>query len=83
MTPSTPIPDGSVIITPTEVYVEVRATGDAVRELALKLDTIPAELVDHEARLRVLERGRWPLPALAAIISIAALVLGAWQAAGH
>jgi len=82
VTPSTPIPDGSVIITPTEVYVEVRATGDAVRELAHKLDTIPTELADHEVRIRGLERGRWPLPALAAIVSIAALILGVWQA-GH
>lgn len=83
MTPSTPIPDGSVIITPTEVYAEVRATGDAVRELTTKLDNIPAELLDHEARIRVLERGRWPLPSLAAVTGVAALAVAAWQAAGH
>jgi hypothetical protein len=83
MTPSTPIPDGSVIITPTEVYAEVRATGDAVRGLATKLDNIPAELADHEARLRILERARWPLPSLAAVTGVVALAVAAWQAAGH
>ncbi|MFI1385533.1 hypothetical protein [Embleya sp. NPDC020886] len=72
-----------MIITPTEVYAEVRATGDAVRELTTKLDNIPNELLDHEARIRVLERGRWPLPSLAAVTGVAALAVAAWQASGH
>jgi hypothetical protein len=59
MTPMTPIPDGSVVITPTEVYAEVRATGDAVRQLAAKLDGVPQQLSDHEMRLRALERLVW------------------------
>ncbi|MCF2531762.1 hypothetical protein [Yinghuangia soli] len=63
MTASTPIPDGSVIITPTEVYRELRATHDAVRDVAAKLDGIAQDIgdhtetiEDHETRIRALER---------------------------
>jgi hypothetical protein len=30
---------------------------------------------DYEARLRSLERGRWPLPSLAALIALASLIV--------
>lgn len=30
-------------------------------------------LTDHEARLRVLEKGRWPLPALTIVIALGSL----------
>jgi hypothetical protein len=30
---------------------------------------------DHEKRLRSLERARWPLPSLAALLALASLVL--------
>jgi hypothetical protein len=33
------------------------------------------DVTDHESRLRTLERARWPLPSLAAVVSVAALVL--------
>jgi hypothetical protein len=32
-------------------------------------------IIDHESRLRSLERGRWPLPALTIVIALASLVL--------
>lgn len=32
------------------------------------------EIVDHETRLRVLERSRWPLPSIAVLVSLAAFV---------
>ncbi len=32
---------------------------------------------DHEARIRSLERGRWPLPSLAVLVAIASLILAA------
>ena len=35
-------------------------------------------LTDHEARLRQLERGRWPMQAVAALASIAAVVVAVW-----
>lgn len=34
-------------------------------------------LTDHESRLRSLERGRWPLPALTILIALASLGLAA------
>ncbi|MFD1940585.1 hypothetical protein ACFSKW_54940 [Nonomuraea mangrovi] len=30
---------------------------------------------DHETRLRALEKGRWPLPSLAALVALASLIL--------
>ncbi|MFB7597271.1 hypothetical protein [Streptomyces sp. NPDC056160] len=88
MTPSAPIPDGSVVITPTEVYAEVRATHDEVKSVSSKLDSLPIAdhshlLADHETRIRTLERARWPLPSLAAVTSVGALVLGLYEALGH
>ncbi|WP_306323725.1 MULTISPECIES: hypothetical protein [unclassified Streptomyces] len=84
MTPSqsTPIPDGSVIITPTEVYAEVRATHDEVKSVSSKLDALPVhdlvqQLGDHESRLRILERSRWPLPTLGVLAGVGGAVTGA------
>ncbi|MCG0290617.1 hypothetical protein [Streptomyces sp. PSAA01] len=34
-------------------------------------------------RIRLLEHGRWPLPSIAALTGVTALVLAIWQAAGH
>lgn len=59
MTPTTPIPDGSVIITPTEVYSEVRATREAVQQLSAQIGGVPAQLTDHETRLRAVEKLIW------------------------
>lgn len=49
---STPIPEGSVIITPMEVYREMQATHLAVQGIAAKLD---AALVDNDRRLTALD----------------------------
>ncbi|HEY9482533.1 MAG TPA: hypothetical protein VIR00_06185 [Micromonosporaceae bacterium] len=34
---------------------------------------------DHGARLTALEANRWPLPALGAVIAIAALIVAIWK----
>lgn len=52
---STPIPEGSVIITPTEVYKEVRDTHQAVQQLVGRVDTFLVTQTDHENRLRNVE----------------------------
>lgn len=49
---SIPIPDGSVVITPTEVYKEVRDTHQAVQQMVGKVDTFISTQSDHEDRLR-------------------------------
>lgn len=58
-----PVPDGSVIITPTEMFKELRETHDEVKALGPRIDsladTIRATADDHETRIRALERARW------------------------
>jgi hypothetical protein len=60
------IPDGSVVITPAEMYKEQRATHDAVLKLTGAVETLAktgssearataAELADHRTRLRKVE----------------------------
>lgn len=74
---TTPDPPPGVVITPREIY-------DAVRELTVRVDIVIAQheqlasrAGDHEDRLRSLERARWPLPSIAAIMSVIAILLGA------
>jgi hypothetical protein len=42
-----------------------------------KLDTVIVTQQDHEARIRILERARWPLPSIAVLISLSAVVITA------
>ncbi|WP_431784312.1 hypothetical protein [Streptomyces chumphonensis] len=65
-----------------QMYAEVRGLAQAVGRIEHKLDglieenrDIRTDMQDHETRLRALERGRWPLPSLAALVGVAALVL--------
>ncbi|MDG4857704.1 hypothetical protein P8605_05960 [Streptomyces sp. T-3] len=51
-------------------------------DLALLLqraDQTDKALAEHEERLDALERGRWPLPSLAALSSCIALAVTLWQ----
>ncbi len=79
-------PLGNVIITSREIYdAVVRLTGrvDVLIEQHNNLSRDQQEHEraaetshqDHEIRIRSLERGRWPLPSLAVLISAGALVL--------
>lgn len=42
-------------------------------------DQTDRQLADHDARLDALERGRWPLPSLAALVALCGLLLSLWQ----
>lgn len=86
MSPSTPIPDGSVVITPTEMYREMLATHQAVRDVSGKLDGaldahtrrldgIDKDLGDHESRLRGLERRVWMAVGVSTAVSGGAAAL--------
>lgn len=79
-------PLGGITITAREIYdAVVRLTGRVdvliVQHADLQNDLIQHEQradvrhLDHEGRLRSLEKARWPLPSLAAVVSIAALVV--------
>ena len=68
-------PLGPVVITARDIYdalVELRST---VARLVDRHDAQAAEVADHEARIRALERGRWPLPALSAVLALIALAI--------
>ncbi len=47
---------------------------DAQGGLREAQDGFRGDLADHETRIRRLESGRWPLPALTVLIALAALV---------
>lgn len=71
-----------IVVTSREIYdAVVRLTGrvDVLIEQQThtnrQIDDIKKDLRDHEDRLRSLERARWPLPALAAVIAVASLAL--------
>jgi hypothetical protein len=68
------IPEGSVIVTPSEVWQEVRATRDAVRDLAHKMDDIPDKIRDQETRLREIERRMWGAMGIVGFLAVAASI---------
>ncbi|AGP56813.1 MULTISPECIES: hypothetical protein [Streptomyces] len=45
--------------------------------LVQRSDQTDRQLVDHETRLGALERSRWPLPSIGALVGLAGLVLAA------
>lgn len=73
-------PLGGVTITAREIYdAVVRLTG-RVDVLIEQQANTTHDVKDHEARLRTLERGRWPLPALTIVIALASLGLAGFTA---
>ncbi|GAA3237382.1 hypothetical protein [Streptomyces lavendulae] len=48
--------------------------------LVQRSDQTDKALADHEQRLDTIERNRWPLPQLAAVVAVAGLLLTLWQA---
>jgi hypothetical protein len=41
------------------------------------------QLAEHDSRIAALERSRWPLPSLAALVSVAALALTMYELAAR
>lgn len=86
MTVPAQIPEGSVVITPMAMYVEMQATHQAVRDVAVKLDGalsdnsrrldgIDKGMADHETRLRGLERRVWMAVGVSTAVSGGAAAL--------
>ncbi|MFI9722392.1 hypothetical protein ACIHFE_22490 [Streptomyces sp. NPDC052396] len=48
--------------------------------LTQRSDQTEREISEVTERIRALEHGRWPLPSVAALTGLAALVLAVWQA---
>ena len=64
------------------VVVSLKDMYDTLVQLVSRVDLLIAQhtdqgkdLADHEARLRSLERGRWPLPTIGALAGVGALVV--------
>ncbi|WP_406014316.1 hypothetical protein OG520_22095 [Streptomyces sp. NBC_00984] len=47
--------------------------------VAQRTDQTDRVLDDHEKRLDALERNRWPLPSLAALVGVAGLAVSLWR----
>lgn len=73
MTQIDPLP--GVQIGAREIYDELKTVGVKVDHVSSQLDGVVQDVADHETRLRVLERSRWPLPSLAALVALASLIL--------
>ncbi len=52
----------------------------ALALLVQRSDQTDKAIADHETRLGSLELARWPLPSLAALVSLAAVIVSIWQA---
>ncbi len=46
-------------------------------------DQVDRQLADHESRLDALEKTRWPLPSVLAVVAVIGLALTLWQTAAH
>lgn len=70
---STPPADPGVYISSAQMYQEMRSLHDVVTRVDSKLDALSGQatqIQDHENRIRTLERGRWPLPTIAALAGV-------------
>lgn len=70
-----PDPQPYVVIGLKEVYDAVLRLQAIVERQTGQQDEHGRDLVDHETRLRSLERNRWPLPTVNALAALAAVVL--------
>lgn len=70
-----PDPQPYVVIGLKEVYDAVLRLQAIVERQTSQQDAHAADLLDHETRLRSLERGRWPLPTVIALLAAGSLVV--------
>lgn len=69
-------PEPHVQVTTEMIYRSVADIAASIQVINVKLDQAIGRVNDHEARLRELERARWPLPTLAILIALAAMIIG-------
>lgn len=68
-------PPPYVVIDLRAIYDQLIVLNTKVERLVSKQDEHERDNADHEARLRVLEKARWPLPSVALLVSLASLGL--------
>lgn len=68
------IPDGSVVVTPTDMYREIRDMHDELRALNSSinpaLQELRADVSDHESRIRTLERRVWQAAGAVGVVAV-------------
>lgn len=69
MVAETVTPPGSIIISPTQMYNELRVVSDGLKQLVTLVDPalsgLREDLSDHEKRIRTLERKQYVVGAAA------------------
>ena len=71
------LPEGAVVITTADIYRQLLDLTKELGELKGAVQQANSRISavdDHESRLRALEKNRWPLPALALLTSVGAMV---------
>lgn len=63
------------MVTAREIYDGVVRLTGRVDVLISQIADVTKDLSDHEARIRSLERARWPLPSIAALIGVLSLLV--------
>ena len=67
------VPEGSVVITPTAMYMEIQSLGAEVRHISTLLDPALKDLrdavKDHEIRIRAAERRIWTATGIASVFA--------------
>lgn len=53
----------------------------ALALLVQRSDQLDTRLADHEQRLDALEKNRWPVPSIVALVAVVGLAITLWQAA--
>lgn len=61
------------------IEVGFTRTDGALALLVQRHDHTDKEIEEHARRLDALERSRWPLPSLAAVVGVLGLALSVWQ----
>ncbi len=82
--------DRRVVITQQQIFEKLVAVEEklvrmeaAVDRVGASADAVMAHQADHEQRLRVLEKARWPLPSAALLAAVGSLVLAVVGFMGH
>lgn len=68
-------PEGGVVITLADIYRQLVGLTARVDVAIGKVDGAIEHQTDHEARLRSLERSRWPIASVSTLIALASLLV--------
>lgn len=74
-----PITGPVVLVGLQQIYDQLVGLNTKVEILINNQRDVEARQQDHETRLRALERSRWPLPALAVLVSAATFIVNAFR----